>query len=92
MATWWAVMRCSSMSWKTLVYELARWRNRHEEVIPQATIDKPPSAELRPGQLDTDSLPPYDTLDQILRGYIERDLSIAQIVAEGFDVPPWWRG
>ena len=71
--------------WKTLVYELARWRNRDGEVIPQATIDKPPSAELRPGQLDTDSLPPYETLDQILRGYIERDRSIAQIVAEGFD-------
>ncbi|MEK7252794.1 MAG: NAD+ synthase [Actinomycetota bacterium] len=72
--------------WKTLVYELAHWRNRHGEVIPQATLDKPPSAELRPGQLDTDSLPPYDTLDKILRAYIERDRSITQIVAEGFDV------
>ena len=72
--------------WKTLVYELAHWRNRHGEVIPQATLDKPPSAELRPRTTDTDSLPPYDTLDKILRAYIERDRSITQIVAEGFDV------
>ncbi|MBI5157472.1 MAG: NAD+ synthase [Acidimicrobiia bacterium] len=71
--------------WKTLVYDLARWRNRDGEVIPQATMDKPPSAELRPGQLDTDSLPPYPVLDQILQAYIEMDQSIAQIVNDGFD-------
>jgi NAD+ synthase (glutamine-hydrolysing) len=71
--------------WKTLVYDLARWRNRHGEVIPQATIDKAPSAELRPGQLDSDSLPPYPVLDAILEAYIEQDRSIPQIVAAGFD-------
>jgi NAD+ synthase (glutamine-hydrolysing) len=71
--------------WKTLVYDLAKWRNRDGEVIPRATMDKPPSAELRPGQLDTDSLPPYTVLDPILQGYIERDRSIAQLVAEGHE-------
>ncbi|WKZ82968.1 MAG: NAD+ synthase [Acidimicrobiia bacterium] len=71
--------------WKTLVYDLARWRNRDGEVIPQASIDKPPSAELRPGQLDTDSLPPYEVLDPILERYVEDDMSIRQIVAAGFD-------
>ncbi|MBT8248124.1 MAG: NAD+ synthase, partial [Acidimicrobiia bacterium] len=64
---------------------LARWRNRDEEVIPAAIIDKPPSAELRPDQLDTDSLPPYDVLDAILEMYVEGDASIGDIVAEGFD-------
>jgi NAD+ synthase (glutamine-hydrolysing) len=71
--------------WKTLVYDLARWRNRDGEVIPQATIDKAPSAELRPGQLDSDSLPPYPVLDAILEAYIEKDRSIPQIVAAGFE-------
>lgn len=70
---------------KTRVYELARWRNSVEEVIPQSTIDKPPSAELRPDQLDTDSLPPYDVLDPILERYIERDWSADQVIADGFD-------
>jgi NAD+ synthase (glutamine-hydrolysing) len=70
---------------KTLVYDLARWRNKQGEVIPQRTIDKPPSAELRPDQLDTDSLPPYEVLDQILERYVERDLGVAEIVSEGFD-------
>ena len=70
---------------KTLVYRLAEWRNRLEEVIPRSTMEKPPSAELRPGQKDTDSLPPYDVLDPILELYVERDRSVVQIVAEGYD-------
>ena len=70
---------------KMRVYRLARWRNREEVVIPVAIIDKPPSAELRPDQLDTDSLPPYDVLDAILEMYVEGDASIGDIVAEGFD-------
>jgi NAD+ synthase (glutamine-hydrolysing) len=71
---------------KTWVYRLARWRNRDGEVIPEATIEKPPSAELRPGQLDSDSLPDYDTLDGILEMYVEEDRAVSEIVAAGF--PP----
>ncbi len=67
---------------KTRVYALARYANRTREVIPQATIDKPPSAELRPGQRDTDSLPPYDVLDPILEAYVERYRSAEEIVAQ----------
>ncbi len=72
---------------KTLVYELARWKNATagREVIPQSVIEKPPSAELRPGQLDTDTLPPYPVLDPILEAYVERDRSPEEIVAMGFD-------
>lgn len=70
---------------KTLVYELARWRNKEGEVIPQNTIDKPPSAELRPGQLDSDSLPDYSVLDPILERYVDRDMGVDAIVADGFD-------
>ena len=70
---------------KTHVYELARWRNRQREVIPAASIEKPPSAELRPGQADTDSLPPYDVLDRILGAYVVKDLSADEIVACGLD-------
>ncbi len=70
---------------KTVVYELARWRNKGGEVIPQHTIDKPPSAELRPDQRDSDSLPPYELLDAILQRYIEDDLGVTEIVAEGYD-------
>ncbi len=68
---------------KTLVYELARWRNKDGEVIPQSSIDKPPSAELRPNQKDSDSLPPYEVLDAILEAYIEDDRSVADLVAHG---------
>jgi NAD+ synthase (glutamine-hydrolysing) len=68
---------------KTEVYRLARWRNLAGEVIPPAIIEKPPSAELRPEQLDTDSLPPYDRLDPILEAYVERDRSVDAIVKEG---------
>ena len=70
---------------KTNVYELARWRNRAGEVIPHATIEKPPSAELRPDQTDQDSLPPYDVLDAILLGYIEQDMSVEALVTRGHD-------
>ena len=70
---------------KTLVYQLAVWRNEQGEVIPPATINKPPSAELRPDQLDSDSLPPYDILDPILAGYIEEDSSVSDIVEQGFE-------
>ena len=70
---------------KTLVYRLARWRNTATEVIPQAIIDKAPSAELRPDQLDSDSLPPYEVLDAILERYVEGDEAPAAIVEAGFD-------
>lgn len=70
---------------KTLVYRLARWRNTLKEVIPVAIIDRPPTAELRHDQLDTDSLPPYEVLDPILEAYVEDDLSIDEIAARGFD-------
>jgi NAD+ synthase (glutamine-hydrolysing) len=70
---------------KTLVYDLARWRNKDGEVIPQNSIDKPPSAELRPDQKDSDSLPPYEVLDAILERYIEDDWSVGDIVAVGHD-------
>ena len=72
---------------KTRVYDLARWRNARAEarVIPQAIIDKAPSAELRADQLDQDSLPPYDQLDAILSAYVEYDQSRDAIVATGFD-------
>ncbi|HVE76883.1 MAG TPA: NAD(+) synthase, partial [Actinomycetota bacterium] len=70
---------------KTLVYRLARWRNSRTEVIPASIIERPPTAELRPDQYDTDSLPPYEILDPILEAYVEDDRSIDQIVAMGFD-------
>jgi NAD+ synthetase len=70
---------------KTMVYELARWMNREREIIPRSTIEKPPSAELKPGQTDQDSLPPYDVLDEILRLYVEENLSARDIVAHGFE-------
>jgi NAD+ synthase (glutamine-hydrolysing) len=70
---------------KTMVYELARFINREREIIPESTITKPPSAELRPNQRDQDTLPPYDVLDAILRLYVEENLSVPEIVAQGFD-------
>ncbi len=70
---------------KTTVYELARWINREREIIPQASIEKPPSAELRPNQVDQDTLPPYEVLDEILRLYIEENLSARDIISHGFD-------
>ncbi|HEX9092427.1 MAG TPA: NAD+ synthase [Coriobacteriia bacterium] len=71
--------------YKSRVWDLARWRNRDGEAIPRASIEKAPSAELRPGQLDTDSLPPYATLDSILHRYIESDMSRDEIAGDGFD-------
>src|SRR6266852_3086130 len=77
---------------KTMVYELGRWINsdyaaradRKDELIPRSTIDKPPSAELKPNQKDQDTLPPYEILDQILHLYIEENLSARDIIARGF--------
>jgi len=77
---------------KTTVYELCRWRNRQgrafgtvDDVIPAAIIDKPPSAELRDGQLDADSLPAYEILDPVIEAYVEDDLSYQDMVGQGFD-------
>ncbi|MCB5907172.1 NAD+ synthase [Streptomyces pinistramenti] len=77
--------------YKTVVFQLARWRNQaaadrgETPPIPENTLTKPPSAELRPGQVDTDSLPDYDVLDRVLEQYVDRDRGRAEIVAEGFD-------
>src|SRR5881394_1183360 len=78
---------------KTIVYELARWINseytsrggRQSEIIPSSTIDKPPSAELKPDQTDQDVLPPYEILDEILRLYVEENLSARDIITHGYD-------
>jgi NAD+ synthase (glutamine-hydrolysing) len=76
---------------KTLVWELARWRNEDArrqgeiEPIPQNSIDKPPSAELAPGQKDTDSLPSYEELDAIIADYVDRDLGLAELIERGHD-------
>ncbi len=76
---------------KTLVWELARWRNRQAAErgqtppIPENSITKPPSAELAPGQLDTDSLPDYPVLDRLLDDYVEKDMGSAELVAAGHD-------
>ncbi len=70
---------------KVMVYRLAKWINREREIIPTASITKPPSAELRPNQTDQDSLPPYEVLDAILDEYVVRGRSKAEIVAAGFD-------
>jgi len=70
---------------KTMIYELARYINREIEVIPCASITKPPSAELKPNQVDQDTLPPYPVLDQILHHYVEEGHSVQEIVARGFD-------
>ncbi len=73
--------------YKTTVYELSNWRNTWDEgaPIPPTTIERPPSAELRPDQRDDDSLPPYDILDPIIEAYVERDETVASIVARGYD-------
>jgi NAD+ synthase (glutamine-hydrolysing) len=78
---------------KTMIYELARWINSDyasraggkREIIPGSTIEKPPSAELKPNQKDQDTLPPYDILDEILRLYVEENLSARDIIARGLD-------
>lgn len=71
--------------YKTLVYRLSRYRNSISPVIPERVLTRPPSAELRPDQKDSDSLPPYEVLDPLLEAYVERQLSIPEIVAQGFD-------
>ena len=73
---------------KTMVYQLARWINSDDkrgEIIPTSTIEKPPSAELKPGQTDQDSLPPYHVLDEILRLYVEENMGARDIIAHGFE-------
>lgn len=81
-------------AYKTTVFELSRWRNANRPalglggdgpVMPERVIDKPPSAELRADQKDSDSLPPYDVLDPILHGLVEEELSVAEVVERGFD-------
>ena len=69
---------------KMMVYQLARYINRHGEIIPRNTIDKPPSAELRADQKDQDTLPPYEVLDEILRLYVEEQLTTEEVAARGF--------
>jgi NAD+ synthase len=80
--------------YKTAVYELSRWRNEHTfdwaqgpkgRVIPENVLVRPPTAELKPNQKDEDSLPPYSKLDDILRGLVEEDLGVEEIVARGHD-------
>ena len=70
---------------KMTVYELSKWINREGEIIPQNTIDKPPSAELRPDQKDQDTLPEYELLDQILEMYVDDALSVSDIIDKGYD-------
>jgi NAD+ synthetase len=70
---------------KTMVYRVANWLNGNSPVIPEASITKPPSAELRPNQTDQDSLPPYDVLDAILEEYVVNSRSVAEIIKRGFD-------
>src|SRR6476620_10284543 len=72
---------------KTIVYDLSHFVNKRagRDLIPQNTITKPPSAELRPNQTDQDSLPPYDVLDAILHQYVEEEKGAAEIIAAGFD-------
>jgi NAD+ synthase (glutamine-hydrolysing) len=78
---------------KTLVYELCGWRNGRPGTppIPERVMTKPPSAELRPNQKDTDSLPPYEVLDAVLEGYVEEDRSPDDLIGEGFDPDVVWR-
>src|SRR6202041_2661011 len=71
---------------KVMVYELAKWRNREREVIPEETLTKPPSAELRPNQKDSDTLPEYDVLDRILKAYVE-DMRSPEEIADHYGFP-----
>lgn len=70
---------------KTDVWEMSRWINRNKEIIPQNSIIKPPSAELRPDQKDTDSLPDYDILDKVLFLHLEQRLNRDELIAQGFE-------
>ena len=82
MAGGFAVLKDVFKGW---VYRLVRWRNEQggEPLVPDSVLERPPSAELRPGQRDDQSLPPYEVLDRILAGYVERDLDVGQLVREG---------
>jgi NAD+ synthase (glutamine-hydrolysing) len=71
--------------YKTMVYRLARHRNELSPAIPERTLTRPPTAELKPDQRDQDTLPPYEVLDAILEGYVEEDRSVAELVAAGHD-------
>jgi NAD+ synthetase len=70
---------------KTMIYKLAHWINREKEIIPRNSIQKPPSAELKPDQKDQDTLPPYEVLDEILKLYVEEQLSPEEIADRGFN-------
>ena len=70
---------------KTMVYDLCKWRNKKDEIIPESIINRPPSAELRPNQKDSDSLPSYDILDPILEAYIEKDMGYRELVSNGYN-------
>jgi NAD+ synthase (glutamine-hydrolysing) len=70
---------------KTLVYRLARWRNTQGQVIPERVIDRAPSAELRPGQVDQETLPPYEVVDAVVERFMDRDMSPGQIAGMGYD-------
>jgi NAD+ synthetase len=70
---------------KTMIYRLARWINRDREIVPSASLSKPPSAELRPNQTDQDSLPPYELLDAVLERYVVEGRSAEEIIEAGFD-------
>ena len=72
---------------KTMIYKLAAYINRQREIIPRNTIERPPSAELRPNQTDQDTLPEYDILDGILKARVEEQMSVDEIVAQGYDRP-----
>ena len=71
--------------YKTTEYELAKWRNMQSEVIPQYTLERPPSGETMYGQKDQDTLPPYELLDAILFQMVERQLSVEEVVDQGFE-------
>jgi len=71
---------------KLMVYKLSRWLNRNREIIPKRVIERPPSAELKFDQKDSDSLPDYEVLDPIIKLYVEEDKSISEIVEKGFDL------
>jgi NAD+ synthase (glutamine-hydrolysing) len=71
--------------YKTLVYQICEWINREHEIIPRNILEKAPSAELRPDQKDTDSLPDYEVLDAIVKGYCEHNQSASSLVAAGFE-------
>ena len=80
----WALLECVSPM-KRPLYRLARWINRDSETIPRSTLEKAPSAELKPDQKDQDTLPPYEILDPILECFVEEQLSAEEIIARGFD-------